>query len=233
MKKKLMSFIAAFILLFSIGSLKAEAARFVGFGDSNTAGTYFPTYGYNLNNRWVVLTGAMNAGISGNHTNQAIKRFQADVLAKNPVSVSIMFGQNDGLLYDNGKPQVDKAKFEQNINSMVTQLKAKKVKVLLMTSIPVHQTLYYAKYPEKKRLYADKGGIRLWLNSYNEIIRKVAKTQKVQLVDHYANAWIKAGGGAGSDAQLTKSGLIAPDGFHWTPKGHSMMAYSINYYLAK
>lgn len=228
-----MSCIAVSFLLLSIVSARADAAGFVGFGDSNTAGTYFQSYGYNLNHRWVVLTGAVNAGISGNHTNQAMKRFNSDVIGKKPASVSIMFGQNDGLLLDNGRPQVDKAKFEQNITSMVTQLKAKKIKVLLMTSIPVHQTLYYLKYPEKKQLYVDKGGIRLWLNSYNEVIRKVAKAQKVQLVDNYANAWIKAGGGAGSDAQLTKSGLIAPDGFHWTPKGHSMMAYSIKYYLAR
>ncbi|WP_051405097.1 SGNH/GDSL hydrolase family protein [Bacillus cihuensis] len=233
MKKMVMCLIVASILLFSVGSIKADAAGFVGFGDSNTAGTYFTQYGYDLNTRWVIQTGAINAGISGNDTNQAMKRFTTDVLAKKPTSVSIMFGQNDGLLLNNGKPQVDKVTFEQNITSMVTQLKARNIKVLLMTSLPVQQTLYYNKYPDKKHLYADKGGIRIWLNGYNEIIRKVAKTQNVQLVDHYANAWIKAGGGAGSDAQLVASGLIAPDGFHWTPKGHSMMTYSINYYLAR
>ncbi len=231
MKKVVMCLVVASIFLFSVGSVKADASGFVGFGDSNTAGTYFSQYGYDLNTRWVIQTGAMNAGISGNDTNQAMKRFNTDVLAKKPTSVSIMFGQNDGLLLDNGKPQVDKVTFEQNITLMVTQLKSKNIKVLLMTSLPVQQTLYYSRYPEKKHLYTDKGGIRLWLNSYNEIIRKVAKTQKVQLVDHYANTWIKAGGGAGSDAQLSASGLIAPDGFHWTPKGHNMMTYSINYYL--
>ena len=52
-------------------------------------------------------------------------------------------------------------------------------------------------------------------NSYNEIIRKLAKQHKVQLIDNYANAVHKAGNA--SDSMLTKSGLIDPMlGFHWT-----------------
>jgi lysophospholipase L1-like esterase len=115
---------------------------------------------------------------------------------------------------------------------MVKQLKAKKIKVLLMTSIPVQEGLYYNKYPEVKQLYANKGGIRSWLNSYNDIIRKVANKEKVYLVDHYANAVLKAGGA--TDAKLSASGLVDEAiGFHWTPRGHSMITYSVKHYLAK
>lgn len=233
MYKKLVALTLFCMCLFNIEGLQAKAAGFIAFGDSNTAGTYFQSYGYEEKHKWVEITGAINAGISGNTSTQALQRFQKDVLVKKPDIVTIMLGQNDGLLYDNGKPQVDKVQFEKNLTTMVTKLKTQKAKIILMTSIPVNQTHYYAKYPEKKSLYADKGHIRKWLNGYNEIVRKVAKTQKVQLIDNYANAWVKAGGGAGSDAQLIKSGLIAPDGFHWSPKGHSMIAYSINYYLPK
>ncbi|CAM3849016.1 GDSL-type esterase/lipase family protein [Aeromicrobium ponti] len=232
MREKIISiFMLAMILFGTAGAVYAEASRFIGFGDSNTEGLSFNTYGYDLNKRWVVLTGAINAGVSGNHTDQALKRFNSDVLAKNPDSVAIMFGINDGLLYDNGKPMVDKVKFEKNLTYMVKELKARKVKVLLMTNIPVHQTLYYNMYPEKKHLYADKGGIRLWMNSYNAIIRKVAKAEGVQLVDHYANAIHKAGGA--QDGKLWASGLYDHSGLHWSPRGHGMMAYSINYYLAR
>jgi lysophospholipase L1-like esterase len=230
-RKIIASILAVSILIFSAGASTADAARFIGFGDSNTEGLSFTTYGYDLNKRWVVQTGAINAGVSGNHTDQAMKRFNTDVLAKNPDSVAIMFGLNDGLLYDNGQPQVSKAKFEQNLTYMVKELKARNVKVLLMTNIPVQQTLYYNMYPEKKHLYADKGGIRLWMNSYNAIIRKAAKAQGVHLVDHYANAIHKAGGA--QDGKLWASGLYDPSGFHWSPRGHSMMTYSINYYLAR
>ncbi|WP_108671199.1 SGNH/GDSL hydrolase family protein [Peribacillus acanthi] len=233
MKKILLSLTIAASLLFFVNTSKVEADGFVAYGDSNTIGSYFETYGYDLNNRWIIKTGAINAGVSGDYTNRALKRFNVDVLSKNPDTISIMFGLNDGLLFDNGKPQVDKITFEKNITSMVTQLKAKKVKVLLMTNIPVQQSLYYSKYPQKKHLYADKGGIRIWMNGYNEIIRKVAKAQKVQLIDNYVNAWIKAGGGAGSDAQLLNSGLVAPDGYHWSQKGHDMISYSVKYYLSR
>ncbi|MGX2959509.1 SGNH/GDSL hydrolase family protein [Peribacillus sp. JNUCC 23] len=225
------------ILLFSLATANitsASAAGFVAFGDSNTAGSNFPQYGYDMNLRWVVLTGAIDAGVSGNNTNQAMNRFKKDVLDRNPNSVSIMFGQVDQVLNVNGTPSVSKAQFESNLNSMVDQLQAKGVnKILLMTNAPIHQTIYYTRYPELKPAYEAKGGVRLWANSYNEIIRKVAKEQGVILVDHYANAWVKAGGGAGSDAQLSASGLIDPTGTHWTPSGHNMMTYSINYYLSK
>lgn len=231
MRKKIITALMTAVVLISAGAVNAEATRFIGFGDSNTEGLTFNHYGYDLNQRWVVLTGAINAGVSGNNTDQALKRFNTDVLAKDPASVAIMFGINDGLLYDNGKPMVDKAKFEKNLTYMVKELKKRKVKVLLMTNIPVQQTLYYKMYPEKKQLYADKGGIRLWMNSYNAIIRKVAKVEGVHLVDHYANAIHKAGGA--QDGKLWASGLYDRSGLHWSPRGHGMMAYSINYYLSR
>ncbi|WP_404356545.1 SGNH/GDSL hydrolase family protein [Cytobacillus firmus] len=230
-KKHIIRIIAALTLISAALPASASASSFIGFGDSNTEGLSFKSYGYDLDLRWVVRTGAINAGISGNHTDQAIKRFNADVLSKNPDSVAIMFGINDGLLYDNGKPMVEKTKFERNLTYMVRELKSRKIKVLLMTNIPVQQTLYYNMYPEKKHLYAEKGGIRLWMNSYNAIIRKVAKAEGVQLVDHYANAIHKAGGA--QDGKLWASGLYDRSGLHWSPRGHGMIAYSINYYLAR
>jgi lysophospholipase L1-like esterase len=97
--KKLITSLMASMLLFSIGTFKADAAGFVGFGDSNTEGKYFekqyPNY---LHKTWVKQTGATNAGVTGNTTNMAMKRFNAEVLAQKPTSVSIMFGQNDGLI---------------------------------------------------------------------------------------------------------------------------------------
>jgi lysophospholipase L1-like esterase len=148
-----------------------------------------------------------------------------------------MFGINDALIRsDTKQPQVSKIQFEKNITTMVAKLKAQNAKVLLMTNLPVNESVYYktqsTNNPNIKQLYADKGGIRAWENSYNEIIRKLAKQHKVQLIDNYANAVHKAGNT--SDSMLTKSGLIDPLlGFHWTPRGQLMVAYSVNYYLTK
>ncbi|KAB7704242.1 SGNH/GDSL hydrolase family protein [Bacillus aerolatus] len=222
-----------------------EKTGFIAFGDSNTSGSYFKDqYPEYQNNKWTdqvaaeyskgMETDVYNAGVSGDETNEGMARFKKEVLDLNPSAVSIMFGLNDALLLSNGQPQVSKAQFEKNIKSMVTQLKAKDVKILLMTNPPVNEELYYNFYSTKnlKQLYADKGGIRKWTNSYNDIVRKVAKDQKVQLIDNYANAIAKAG--SETDSAISKSGLVDNlIGLHWSPKGNSMIAYSVKYYLSK
>lgn len=216
----------------------AASGGVIAFGDSNTSGSYlpreFPKY---PDHNWPALVGAINKGVSGNTTASAVKRFKADVLNNKPSTVVMMFGINDALIRpDTKQPQVSKMQFEKNLTSMVEQLKARKVKVILMTNLPVNETVYYKsqslKNPYIKQLYANKGGIRAWENSYNDIIRSVAKKHKVQLIDNYNNAVLKAG--KATDPILTKSGLIDPLlGIHWTPRGHLMVAYSVNYYLSK
>ena len=163
--------------------------------------------------------------------------WKTDVLDHKPSTVVIMFGINDALIRsDTKQPQVSKIQIEQNITTLVAKLKAQNAKVFLMTNLPVNESVYYKTQSTNnsniKQLYADKGGIRAWENSYNEIIRILAKQHKVQLIDNYANAVHKAG--KASDSMLTKSGLIDPLlGFHWTPRGHFMVAYSVNHYLTK
>ncbi|RJS59320.1 SGNH/GDSL hydrolase family protein [Bacillus sp. PK3_68] len=242
-KKLLVSGIAAAGLLISGVSFNIEAAtiktdRVVAFGDSNTSGSYLPKEFPDYPDRnWPNVAGVINKGVSGNTTDQAIKRFKKDVLDLNPAVVVIMFGLNDALINPKtGQPQVSKAQFERNLASMVLQLKERPAKVILMTNLPVNEGVYYqfhsASNPKVRALYADKGGLRKWENSYNDVIRKVAKVHKVQLVDNYANAVLKAGNA--TDTKISKSGLVDPLlGFHWTPKGHSMVAYSVNYYLNK
>lgn len=208
----------------------------IAFGDSNTSGSYlpkeFPQY---PEHNWPALLGIKNAGVSGNTTASALKRFEKDVLSKQPATVVMMFGLNDALIHPTTKqPQVSKAQFEQNISSMASQMKANNIAVILMTNLPVNESIYYqfqiAQNPEIRKLYADKGGLHAWEDSYNDIIRKVARQQSLPLIDNYANAIQKAGGA--SDSAIAASGLVDPLlGFHWTPRGHMMVEYSVSQYL--
>lgn len=205
----------------------------IAFGDSNTSGSYlpneFPAY---PDHNWPALAGIKNAGISGNTTASALKRFETDILNLKPSTVVMMFGINDALIRpDTQKPQVSKAQFETNITAMVERMKAQNIQVILMTNIPVIERVYYqsqhAKNPGIEQLYAGQGGLRAWEDSYNDIIRKVAKQQQVQLIDNYANAVQKAGGA--TDVLLSQSGLIDPLlGIHLTPRGHLMVQFSVN-----
>ncbi|MGE6368821.1 S-layer homology domain-containing protein [Planococcus kocurii] len=211
----------------------ALPSKVIGFGDSNTSGSYlpkeFPEY---PNHNWPTLAGITNAGVSGNTTASALKRFKQDVLDQQPSTVVMMFGLNDALMRaDTKQPQVSKEQFEKNISQMTTQMVAKGITVVLMTNLPVNERVYYqsqaVQNPGIEKLYASKGGLHAWQDSYNDIIRKVAQQQGVELIDNYANAVQKAGGA--TDTDLANSGLVDPLlGFHWTPRGHMMVAHSVN-----
>ncbi|WKA50248.1 S-layer homology domain-containing protein [Planococcus liqunii] len=213
-----------------------QKAKIIAFGDSNTSGSYlpreFPEY---PNHSWPSLLAVKNAGVSGNTTENALKRLKTDVLDHKPNTVIMMFGLNDALIRsDTKKPQVDKVQFEQNLVNMIGQMKKQQIEVILMTNLPVHEETYYKAQsfanPDIRKLYADQGGIRAWENSYNDIIRKIARQQNLKLIDNYANAIQKAG--TATDAGIAKSGLVDPLlGFHWTPRGHLMVEYSVRQYI--
>jgi lysophospholipase L1-like esterase len=218
--KKVTSILVSALLFYSLTSnaKASEASTVVLFGDSNTEGSNWIENSYDHASKWSnKLTGnvIINAGMGGDTIIEGKNRFQIDVLRHKPETVTIMFGTNDATLLPNGQPKVSKQQFEQTLNYFVDTLQQRKVKVVLMTTIPIIQAKYYERHPV--RLYIDKKGARQWHDSYNSITRKVARQQKVTLIDNYANV-IRAAGGA-EDSKLTRSGLIDPSGTHFTPKG--------------
>lgn len=104
------------------------ASKIVFFGDSVTFGTNVtPSQAY------PALVGSargfdtvVNKGVYGNNTNQAMARFQADVLDQHPTALCIMFGINDSV-------QITAAAYEANLNSMVTQAQGAGISVTLCT----------------------------------------------------------------------------------------------------
>ncbi|MGA5691373.1 SGNH/GDSL hydrolase family protein [Cytobacillus pseudoceanisediminis] len=231
LRKKLIFIVCSMLMFISFGfsGASASAATIIGFGDSNTEGSnFYSLYPNELDQRWVVQTGAINAGKSGNTIIQGYNRYRDDVLLKRPDYVTIMFGMVDMVLDESGNPATSKLDFENTLNKMVDWAESYGITPILMTEPPVHQTLFYDRYPHKKEIYNSKGGVRLWANSYNEITRKVARERGVTLIDNYANFVLKAGGA--TDAQLWASGLIDSTGTHMTPRGHGVVTYSVNYY---
>lgn len=229
MKKFLSVLLAVSLSLGFIVSSASAAPILYGFGDSNTEGSNFYTlYPEQLDERWVEQTGAVNKGVSGNTITQGYNRFRNDVLYQRPDYVTIMFGTVDMTIKADGTPVTSKAVFEDTLNKMVDWSNTYGIAPILMTTPPIHQTIFYNRYADRKVFYDSVGGVRNWANSYNAIVRKVAKERNVTLVDNYANFVLKAGGA--TDAQLWASGLIDSTGTHMTPRGHGVVAYSVNYY---
>ncbi|MFK2827103.1 SGNH/GDSL hydrolase family protein [Bacillus sp. B190/17] len=191
----------------------------LAFGDSNTQGANWQANGYDVKDKWVnklaQSQAVINAGIGGNTTEHGRIRFEKDVLSKHPQIVLIMFGTNDAALDDNGQPQVSKAQYEENINYFVDTLQGRGIDVILMTTIPVIERYYYSR--NDGNLYSPYGSARRWHDSYNMIVRKIAKEKHVLLVDHYRNITEPMRGV--NDQKLIDSGLIDASGTHFTPKG--------------
>ncbi|MEM1503416.1 S-layer homology domain-containing protein [Domibacillus sp. 8LH] len=223
-----------------------EKSGFVAFGDSNTEGLYyekqFPEY---LDEQWTDQVAAVygggleeseyNAGITGDQTEEGLARFKEEVLDVKPEYVTIMFGINDALLYK-GQPQISKEEFRNNLVYMLYQLRLRGIKPVLMTNTPVIESIYYDLQLDNgyniKPMYADKGGLRNWIDSYNDIIREVAIKNAVKLVDVNKLLTEKAGGS--TDATLLKSELIeTKTGIHMTPKANDIVAEAVKDALSK
>ena len=94
----------------------------------------------------------INAGVGGNTTEMARKRFEADVLSHRPRIAIIQFGINDAAV-DVWKtppatqPRVSLERYEANLRHFVETLKSSHALVVLMTPNPLRWT------PKLKEMY--------------------------------------------------------------------------------
>jgi lysophospholipase L1-like esterase len=177
-------------------ALGAGPYTIVAFGDSTTAPrgplkTYAQILQKELPERGIDVN-VVNAGVGGNSTADARKRFEKDVLAPKPNLVIIQFGICDSAVdvYKNPpatRPRVGIKEYKENLQYMVRALKERNIKTILMTPNPLRWT------PELKRMYGKRpyhpesdDGFNVLLKDYAEVVRRIAGTEKIVLVDVYA-----------------------------------------------
>lgn len=227
MKKIMMSLLSAALLslIFTPG-VSGASKNTVVFGDSNTEGANWDDNNYAISQKWTnklkLNRPVINSGIAGNTIGMGKNRMNA-VLKQNPKTVTIMFGTNDGLLSANNIPKTSWKKFEQDLNYMVNTFQAKKINVVLMTTIPViEEGKGYFNSRHDKKLYSKYGGAREFQDKYNDITRKVARQQGVPLVDTY-RTFLQYAGDSETDKALIKSNLIDPSGTHMSAYGAEIL----------
>jgi len=172
--------------------------KIVCFGDSIT-GVYYHT---GSRRSWCELLGTalgrvyprsriqmINAGVSGNTTEAALKRMEVDVLVHRPDLVVVMFGMND-------VRSLAPSAFAANLETIVRTIRDRGSEVVLMTPNAVGDD-DPERPPAKVAMYAQS-------------VREVALREKIRLVDAYAVfSEIRSRGSAAS--QRVMSDTIHPN----------------------
>ena len=203
----------------------------VMFGDSTTAerpGAVAKVYAQRVQESLQGIGSSLtvhNAGIGGNTTHDAMKRFARDVLAHKPRIIVMQFGLNDSAVdvWKNPpatEPRVPLAEYEANLRAMIAQARGQKAKVILMTTNPVRWT------PKLKDLYgkppyrpdAEDGFETPFLTGFNETIRRIATELDVPLID------VRAAYPAFAADRKTTLDKLLLDGLHPNDLGHELVA---------
>lgn len=200
------------------------------FGDSTTAtrsGAVDKVYAQRVQERLKDLGSSLtvhNAGVGGNSTRDAKKRFDADVLRHKPRLIVMQFGLNDSSVEVWRKPpatepRVSLAEFETNLRTMIGQARQQGVKVILMTTNPQRWTSKLKELYGRAPYHPDDpdGFDAPVLAPYNEAVRKLAKELDVPLVDIH-----DAYPAYASKHNLTIDQLLL-DGMHPTDQGHQLV----------
>lgn len=204
---------------------QSEPLKIVAFGDSITAPRKGLTvYSDILQEEFGDAAKVINAGIGGNTTAHAIARFEKDVLAHEPDLVIMQFGNNDSAV-DVWKdppaeePRVSLKDYEKNLRKMIKAIKKKGAKIILVTPLPTRWT------PKLKEMYGkppydpnDPNGFNFMKTKYVGKLRKIAKSEKLPLIDLYAKYFeFDAAEGQTMDELFV-------DGMHPNNKGHRIEA---------
>jgi lysophospholipase L1-like esterase len=213
-------------LLWAVEASGAETI--VLLGDSTTAPRGALVVYANLLEKELPARGieakVINAGVGGNSTADARRRFERDVLAHQPDVVVIQFGINDAAVDVWRNPPATEARvsqkdYELNLRTMIQSLHKRGTRVILMTPNPMRWT------PKLKELYgkppydpAAPQGFNVLLAGYAKTVEQLAREEKLPLIDVY-QAFEDYGKGEG---QAVDQLLL--DGMHPNAAGHRIIA---------
>jgi lysophospholipase L1-like esterase len=166
----------------------------VAFGDSTTAVrpplvVYSELLPPRLARELGIAVKVINAGVPGNTTEHARKRFAADVMDQHPSLVIIQFGINDSAVDVWKTPPVTKTRvtkeaYRKNLEYFASEIRGKGGQVMFMTPNPKQWTAkmreLYGKPPYNVE---DPDGFNVNLRTFTGEMRLVAKELDIPLLD--------------------------------------------------
>lgn len=193
---------------------KQKKNRIIFFGDSITqagvdSGGYITKMvsmlkSKNLDGQYEL----MGAGIGGNKVYDLYLRVDEDVLAKNPDAVVIWVGVNDVWHKSSHGTGTDADKFQRFYEALIRKFLAKNIKVFLATPAAIGE-----KTDNSNQQDGD-------LNSYSNIIRKLAAAMNCGLIDlrkFFLEYNVK------NNPENKESGILTTDRVHLNEKGMNLL----------
>jgi lysophospholipase L1-like esterase len=154
---------------------------------------------------------AINAGVAGNSSAQALRRLSRDVLTHEPDVVVIFFGTND-LRADADRVYVPVPKYKANLETIISQCRKQGSRVVLCTLPPIEHEAFFTRH--QRGPFDAMGGLAKVIETYREAARQVATAQKTSLVD--LNGLLDA-----------EPDWLSKDGVHPSEDGNAIIAKHI------
>lgn len=151
----------------------------------------------------------VGAGVSGNKVYDLYLRLESDVLSQSPDVVIIYIGVNDVWHKRSYGTGTDADKFEKFYTALIKKLQEKNIKVALCTPAVIGE-----KTDSSNELDGD-------LNSYSNIIRRLAKTNNLPLID-LRQAFLDYN--SKYNTENKEAGMLTSDRVHLNDNGNKLVA---------
>lgn len=215
MKNISRSAILLMLFLTGVSMIKQEKTKIIFFGDSITQAGVDPK-GYITKMQEMLQANGkatqyelVGAGIGGNKIYDLYLRMEDDVLARNPDVVVIWVGVNDVWHKASSGTGTDADKFEKFYAAVIKKLQAKNIKVVLTTPAAIGERTDNSNQQDGD------------LNQYSNIIRKLASTNNLRLVDlrkSFLEYNLK------NNPENKEKGILTTDRVHLTEQGNVFVA---------
>lgn len=164
-------------------------------------------------------TEVINAGKGGNNTRHLLKRVDTELAESKPDLVVLMVGTNDAL---NSKAMVPVDEYRENLLELITKFRAANAQTVLMTIVPCYAPYVIERHGEEA--FAEQSPDQ-HVATINAVIREVAATEKLALVD-LNHIFTAIGEPADGETSLLRNqaNSSSRDGVHPTRDGYRVIA---------
>jgi len=161
----------------------------------------------------------VNSGAGGHNTRRLLMRVDTVLAESKPDLIVLMVGTNDAL---NSKAMVPVNEYRKNLLELIAKFDAANAQTVLMTIVPCHGPYVIERHGDEA--FAEKSPDE-HVAAINEVIREVATTKKLPLVDlnHIFRAIGEPGDGEGS-LMRNEANSKSRDGVHPTRDGYRVIA---------